>query len=77
MPTKKKVIKKVNKNLDKGIKEAKRVGEEAVKKLEELKKKFDKMDADTKKKVIAGIAGTVAVLAGLGAAKHAVKKKKK
>ena len=42
----------------------------------EMKAKFDGMDKNTKKKVIAGVAGAIALLTALGLAKKMRKRKK-
>lgn len=84
MPTKKKCCSPSKKccpspkmNLEQGIDEAKKIGQEAVSKIKELKNKYDKLDSGTKKQIGAAVAGLAALIAGAAIAKKATSKKRK
>lgn len=47
------------------------------KKAGEIKKKYDHLDQNSKKKIMAGAAGALALLAGIGLVKKTIKKTKK
>ena len=53
------------------------LGDKLMSHLKEAKKKFNNLDNETKKKIIAGVAGTAALLAGIHKAKKTIKKIKK
>ncbi len=59
------------------MQEVKKVADELMAKMKEAKKKFNQMDQATRKKIIAGAAGVVALLAGIKMARGMKKKKKK
>ena len=62
---KKPVAKKAaKKKEDKIAVEIKKVTDELVKVAKDAKKKYDKIDDKTKKQIIAGVAGAVALIAG-------------
>ncbi|HLD28241.1 MAG TPA: hypothetical protein VJB67_01360 [Patescibacteria group bacterium] len=65
--------------IDKTIDSAKNFGTDMVGKLKTLKKKYDGLDDDTKKKILAGLASVAAVIATIKTAKKvkkSIKKKK-
>lgn len=66
---------KLEQGIKKGIKEVKKVSGELMDKVETLKKRYNKMDGATKKKIITGIVGATVVLAGASALKRAHNKK--
>lgn len=75
--------KKLEKNLetfkdyyDDYAKEAKKVGQEFMVKVKEMKDKYDHMDDETKNNIKAGVAGAMAFLAGAAVA-HKMDRKKK
>lgn len=59
-----------------GGKSMKKIGNELHEKMEVIKKKYDKLDAQTKNKILAGIAGVAALVIGGAVAKKAIGKKK-
>lgn len=73
MANKKMFKKKINVN--KGIKEIKKFGDEMIGRLRVLKNRYDQLDDKTKKGILAGIAGVAAVVAGISAVKKISKKK--
>lgn len=54
-----------------------KIGDDLVIALKEVRSRYQKLDKDTKKKIIAGVAGTLALFAGIRAVKKMAKKKKK
>lgn len=92
MATVKKVNKTIKKPVKKNVKDEvieikdeislnallKKVSDEASAKIDDLKKKFDRVDADTKKKIVTGlsvVAAGLVVLAGVSKVKSSKKKK--
>jgi len=57
--------------------DVKKYGDDFLAKLKELKGKYDSMDDKTRQKIVAGVAGAVAVLAGVSKVKKMTKSKKK
>ena len=57
--------------------DVKKFSDDFLTKLKELKGKYDSMDEKTRQKIVARVAGTVAVLAGVSKVKKISKKKKK
>ncbi|MEK7653500.1 MAG: hypothetical protein AAB358_03405 [Patescibacteria group bacterium] len=57
-------------------KSIKKIGHELQEKMEVIKSKYDKLDAKTKKKILAGIAGVAALVIGGAVAKKAMGKRK-
>ncbi len=55
----------------------KKIGDDLVAALKEVRSRYQKLDKDTKKKIITGVAGTLALLAGIRAVKKMAKRKKK
>lgn len=68
---------KVKKQIDKKIKEVKNFGDEVVKKLKEVKERYDHLDAETKKKIVTGASSVLALLVGAAMVKKMFKKRKK
>lgn len=66
----------LEKKLKRGAREIKKLGGEIMDKATVLKKKYDNLDDDTKKKIIRGVVGAVAVIAGVRAISKSHKKKK-
>lgn len=66
MPTKKKVNKKISdleKGLEKGIGEAKKIGRKIMAKAKQVKGKYDKLDDRQKRNILASIAAKINKLA--------------
>ncbi|PIS05098.1 MAG: hypothetical protein COT81_02940 [Candidatus Buchananbacteria bacterium CG10_big_fil_rev_8_21_14_0_10_42_9] len=59
-----------------GIDELHELGDEMMKHLKNAKREYSELDAQTKKKIAAGIVGATALLAGLAAHKAHRRKKK-
>ena len=59
------------------IDEIKKFSDDFLAKLKDLKVKYDSMDDKTRQKIVAGVAGIVAVLAGVSSMRKISKKKKK
>ncbi len=74
--TAKKTAKKIMTGKDELVKDAELIGRQLKAQALELKKKFDKLDDQTKAKVIGGVAGTLAVLMGIHKMKKAIRRKK-
>ena len=55
----------------------KQIGDDLVIAIKEVRSRYDKLDHETKKKIITGVAGTLALFAGIRAVKKMAKKKKK
>jgi len=55
----------------------KKIGDDLVAAVKEVRGRYQKLDKETKKKIITGVAGTLALLAGIRAVKKMTKKKKK
>lgn len=55
----------------------KKIGDDLVAAVKEVRGRYQKLDKETKKKIITGVAGTLALLAGIRAVKKMAKKKKK
>ncbi len=79
MPTKKPTVKKTaakKEAMGDTAQNFKKVGDDLVAALKGVRKEYQKLDDTTKKKIIAGVAGTLALFAGIKAAKNISKKKK-
>lgn len=72
-----KTVKKIEKDLKKAGKSAKKIGNEIADKIKTIKGKYDKLDNATKKQIITGLAGLAALVVGAAAVKKATKKNKK
>ena len=72
----KKTVTKIPTGKDELIKEAEMIGRQLKIQALELKKKFEKLDDETKAKVVAGVAGALAVLMGIHKMKKAIRRKK-
>jgi hypothetical protein len=55
----------------------KKIGDDLVAALKEVRGRYQKLDQETKKKIITGVAGTLALFAGIRAVKKMAKKKRK
>ena len=55
----------------------KKIGDDLVAAISEVRDRYHKLDSETKKKIITGVAGTLALFAGIRAVKKMAKKKKK
>ena len=82
--TKKKVISKpkmptkstFKKETNQAVKEMSVIGKKIAGKCKQVKKKFNALEPETKKKILAGVIGAVAIVAGIGAS-AAIKANKK
>ena len=78
MPTKKTTKKATSKKCcDSKMDEVKKIADDLLEKMKDAKKKFDKMDEGTRKKIVAGAAGVVALFAGMKMMKKMKNKKTK
>lgn len=55
----------------------KKVGDDLVAAIKNVRGRYQKLDKETKNKIITGVAGTLALFAGLSAVKKIAKSKKK
>jgi len=55
----------------------KKIGDDLVAAIQEVRDRYHKLDKETKKKIITGVAGTLALFAGIRAVKKMTKRNKK